>query len=214
MQNQSQTDSQDLSSLLKYENSEYTSSWMSCETPTWKGWGKKTTNKCMPYISDSSPVKDDIFNHKSDNEWGFTSISNNLTSGNNLFSKYLLKSQIIPYETNNSTEDNPHSRRPTEEEIKLRTSDDYEIHTITEESEEITQTDFKQLTPSTISSKPITPNKRYSNHRELSSTLLKTKPNTNIFQLENFERKFIKEEKLEVNKDIIDEESKTFEMKK
>lgn len=72
---------------------------------------------------------------------------------------------MIPIDTdssNHSTKSNPDE---SEKEVKLRNSDDYEMHTITEESEQVTQSDIKNLTPSAFSSTAITPNKRYWNTR-------------------------------------------------
>ncbi len=83
--------------------------------------------------------------------------------------KYLEKSKVGVIETESSSEECSNGVQKSEKEIKLRTSEDYEIHTITEESEQVTQTDFKQMTPTTFSSKPITPNKRYSSNHESGS---------------------------------------------
>lgn len=70
---------------------------------------------------------------------------------------------MFPCENDSENEGSKSSQlTDSEKEVNLRVSKDYEIHTITEESEQVTQTEIRSMTPRMISSKQITPNKRYS----------------------------------------------------
>jgi hypothetical protein len=171
MQNQSPVFSRDPSSLLRYENSDCQSSSESWSTPKWYGCGGKKETKFIPYMSDSSAIGDINFSNNY-NEPTFNPIWNNLATSNATISKYLQQTNVIPWDTDSSLEDNKNSSENEEKEVKLRTSDEYEIHTITEESEQVTQTDIKTMTPSNFSSKPITPNKRYSSQRGSNWTMV------------------------------------------
>lgn len=171
MQRQSPTFLRDPSSLLRYENSDCQSSSESWSTPKWYGCGGKTGTKFIPYMSDSSAIGDINFSNNY-NEPTFNPICNNLAASNATISKYLQQTNVIPWDTDSSLEDNKNLSQNEEKEVKLRTSDEYEIHTITEESEQVTQTDIKTMTPSNFSSKPITPNKRYSSQRDSNWTMV------------------------------------------
>jgi Txe/YoeB family toxin of Txe-Axe toxin-antitoxin module len=162
MQNRSPAFYRDPSSLLQFEGSDSQSSSEICLTPKWCGCGGKTGTKFIPYMSDSSAIGDNTYsNHY--NEPAFSPIRNNLATSNATISKYLQQTNVIPCVSDTSTEENKDSQQP-EIEVNLRNSEDYEIHTITEESEQVTQTDIKMMTPSNFSNKP-TPNKRYSSRR-------------------------------------------------
>jgi hypothetical protein len=125
--------------------------------PKCYGWGSKAQVNFVPYYSDSSAIGDNNYFAKEYEE----GVYERALQGFNI-SKYFKQSNVIAWESE-SEEEKSKSSAPidSEKEIKLRNSDEYEIHTITEESEQVTQTDIKALTPSSFSSKPITPNKRY-----------------------------------------------------
>jgi hypothetical protein len=162
MQNRSPAFYRDPSSLLQYEGSDSKSSSEICLTPKWCGCGGKAGTKLIPYMSDSSGIGDN--NHSNQyNEPAFSPIRNNLATSNATISKYLQQTNVEPCVSDSSTEENKDSQQ-LEIEVNLRNSEDYEIHTITEESEQVTQTDIKMMTPTNFSNKP-TPNKRYSSRR-------------------------------------------------
>lgn len=165
MQNNSPAYSRQPSSLLRYEVSDVeNSSGESC-SPKWHGWGGKSKVNFIPYWSDSSTMGDNNLCARENFDF-----SHGVDNSNIKWHKYFENSQPIPLWSDSSKEISSSTPDGSEKEVKLRNSDDYEIHTITEESEQVTQTDIKAMTPSSFSSKPITPNKRYSSHKSNEST--------------------------------------------
>lgn len=135
---------------------------------------------------------------------------------NGTISRYLENTGVIPCETDSSNEASKSSQK-SEKEVKLRYSEEYEIHTITEESEQVTQSDIKARTPSTFSSKAITPNKRYSSYTESGSSSYlnptqKLSSQTNTMSQENseyYKQQNIKPETVYEPKESNNNEEKT-----
>ena len=96
-------------------------------------------------------------------------------------SKYIEKTRVVSCDSETNNGESIHHTDEAEKEIKLRCSYEYEWHTITEESEQVTQSDIKIWTPSSFSSKPITPNKRYSNGNDVTSKQLNYQIAQNLF---------------------------------
>lgn len=169
-----------------------TASWSNCQ-----GWGRKAPLNFIPYKSESSYIADT--NWFKDYEEDDFELMANAT-----IIKYLEKAAETPKNSESSNDGSKSSRSTAkpEKEIKLLHSDDYEIHTITEESEQVTQSDIKVLTPSSFSSKPITPNKRYSSSEDTSGKVLtypKVRilfPNTAAADKENCDKEAPRAEKV------------------
>ncbi|CAI2358879.1 unnamed protein product [Moneuplotes crassus] len=194
MINQSPVFSREPSSILRYDGSDNIESSDSCELRECQGCGAKHSAEGIPFVCVSSSTEE---NHKCSNEskeQEFNQAINDLED-DILISKYLKKAEIIPIEEDISGDDSPYGVQSSEHEVKLGISGDYEIHTITEESEQVTQTDCKIMTPTTFSSKLKTQNERYSNNQCSSSDLQNCSNKETVAKTRNRETTNIQREK-------------------
>ena len=145
----------------------------------YQNWWDKVNIKFVPYKSDCSWMGDSNWLNQEEDE---SDPNNQLClAPNGTISKYIEKTGVVSLDSDVNNDDSSHNTAEVEKEVKLRWSYDYEIHTITEESEQVTQSDIKICTPSSFSSKPITPNKRYSNGNDVTSKQLNYQITQNLF---------------------------------